>query len=288
MSFSVGAGSVFVTGPYTGWNLLAHPSTVLTPEVVGASTTHPIGLLADGNPGKPYRYSADGTDVRIKANLGSAKAFDLLTIHGHNLATSVTFIELWHHTADVFGSATLGAKIVPLYKRASMYIWIPAGVTRQYVWIVFKGNNGSVPIWLGEAALVNSTQIGVAPLHPVRVEHRESHARYSTLAGRRIAYEKTAWATRYVAASFKGSIAQLEQVVDHYRAARGDLHPVLFLPRVPTSLVTGGSGEQLFGEHEKLALFGKLEGDLIEDRSHPAMAAWTIAVQEDPFTEPMA
>lgn len=280
--------TLYGVGSYPTWNLLAHPSTVLAAEVAAASSTHPLSFLADGNQAKPFRFATDAADVRIKANMGSAKTARLLSLHGHNLV-GVTFIELWTHTADVFGSATLAAKIVPLYKRASMYIYVPAGVSRQYWWVVFKGTNGS-PIWIGDMTLSNPLVVSAKVLHPMVTEYREAHVRHVTPAGRREVFERTAWGSRYVLARFKGTLGARDQVVDSvFRASRADLNPMLFIPRAPETLTTGGSGEQVFALTEQIAILGHLEPpELVVDDFAPALARWTVGVQEDSFTEPLA
>lgn len=277
-------------GVYETWNLLAHAATTLSMETGTANANFPLSFLKDGNQAKPFRAAADVTDLAIKANLGSAKLGELLTIHGHNLTTGITFIELRYAAADNYAGSALLAKIVPLYKRSSMYIWVPGGISRQWFWVVFKGTNGGSPIWIGEASLSSPLRLTAKVRHPMRVEHQELHVRHGTPAGRKSVFERTAWASRYVAAGFMGTLAARDQVVDDvYRANRGDLRPVVFIPRAPSALVTGGSGEQTFQATENVVVFGHFDPpELVQDEFAPALSKWTIGVQEDGFNEPMA
>lgn len=273
-------------GTYTVWNLLADPATTTTPD--NESTTHSKALLVDGNAGKPFRFLSDGTDRKITFDLGSARKADLLTIHGHNLTTGITAIELRYSTDNFAADNNLAAKIVPLYKRSSMYVYVPGGFTKRYWRVVFIGTNGSA-IWIGEMSLSSPLALAAKPLPGVRVEHKETHARHTTATGRREVFEKTAWEVRYVAATFKGTLAARDEAVEEvYRASRGDLRPLLFIPRAPSTLITSG-GFQVFDANEKVVVLGHLDPpELIEDIFATALARWTIEVQEDPFTEPLA
>jgi hypothetical protein len=285
------AGQCLVgVGVYTAWNLLADPATTITPD--NESTTHPKALLVDGNAGKPFRFLSDGTDRKVTFNLGSAKTAALMTLHGHNLGPGITSIELRHSTDNFSANDVLYARIAPLYKRAAMYAYVPGGISRQYWRVVFKGTNGSA-IWIGEMTLSNPRVLLARPQQGgVRVEHHETHARHLTATGRKEVFEKTAWAVRYVAATFLGTLAARDEVVDEvYRANRGDLRPLLFIPRAPATVTLDGGGGQVFAATENVVVFGHLEPpDLIEDlpQGMPALARWTIGVQEDPFTDPLA
>lgn len=273
-------------GIYSGWNLLADPAVVITPD--NESTTHPKALLVDGNPGKPFRFLSDGTDRKITFDLGSAKKGELLTIHYHNLTAGITAIELRYSTDNFAADNNLAAKIVPLYDRSSMYIWVPGGFSKRYWRVVFVGTNGSA-IWIGEITLSSPLQSMAKPLGKVRVEHQEKHARHTAATGRKEVFEKLAWEVRYVASSFLGTLAARDEVVEKvYRGSRGDLRPMLYVPRAPSTLVTAG-GFQVFDGNEKVAVFGHLDPpELIEEQDKPGLVRWTVGVLEDPSTEPLA
>ena len=277
------------SGVYETWNLLAHAATTLGMETGVASSTHPLSFLKDGNSAKPFRAAADVTDLAIRADLGSSKNVQLLTIHGHTLASSITYIELRWGSSSNFGLSTLLAKAVPFYHKSSMYIWVPAGQSARWWWIVFKGTNGGTPIILGEATLSVPKQL-VTKAQSLRVDHHENHVRHELPSGRKEVFERFSWEVRYVLSAFKGSLAGRDDVAENvYRESRGDLRPILFLPRAPSSLLTGGGGDQTFADTEKVVVLGHLDPpELIEDLSWPKLAAWSIGVQEDGFTEPLA
>lgn len=274
---------------YGGWNLLADPATTVTIETGGALASHPAAYLTDGNQGRAMRWATNGANRSFKADLGSARKFTLLGIHGHNLDSGITAIEWYTSTTGAFaGEELLAAKMVPWYTRAAMYLYLgSAGLTKRYIRVVLVGTNATAP-WLGEACLVSVAGLAAKAQHPLHVEHREAHVRHVTAVGHREVYEKTAWSTRYVQAGFKGTLAAREAVLDLYRAARGDLRPVLFLPRAPAALSSDVSGFAIYTLGEKLIIFGHLDpAELVEEWTDTGIAVWSIGIQEDPFTAPL-
>lgn len=282
---------LIVPGPYavTGsWNMLSDPATTVTLDG-GASTTHPAALMWDGNPGKPGRFLTDGTDRKVNIDFGSARKVTLLTIHYHNLTTGITAIELRASSDATFATDNnLIAKILPLYKRPAMYAYNTGGLTKRYWRVVFIGTNGS-PIWIGEMTLSQPTALTTRPLIPIEAEHIENHVEYESGSGRGVAHEKTAWEKRHVMLSFEDLLSCREEALDLFWTARGRLHPLVCVPLAPSTYSTDGSGNQVFGDCEKVALFGKFEpGRLIEGTTYPTMAEWSLGIQEDPSTEPLA
>lgn len=129
--------------------------------------------VGNGNPGYPFKFSSAGTDDFWRVDFGAAKTFNYASVHGHNIDSGITSVNLQGSSASATGYSNLATFDVfspTFFKTISSQSW-------RHVRLLFTGTNGN-PIEIGEV-VIGSAATGQTPLagyqwRRVRPQSRQS------------------------------------------------------------------------------------------------------------------
>lgn len=119
------------------------------------NTNFPNEDIGSGFPNEPFIFNAAGANDTVTIDLGSSKSASMAGIHGHNLDSNVTTIELRKSTNNFSGNDVLVATFSldansVLFKPTA---WVTFTSTSSRYWrLEFTGTNAS-PIAIGEWSL---------------------------------------------------------------------------------------------------------------------------------------
>ena len=112
-------------------------------------SNYPVENVGDGITMKPFKFASAGTDDQVTIDLGSSQAATFVSVHGHNLDSGVTAVQLRKSTDNFSANDEL---VVALTVSSPTFFATFASTSSRYWRVVFVGTNGS-PISIGELGL---------------------------------------------------------------------------------------------------------------------------------------
>jgi hypothetical protein len=184
---------------YVLTNLLASASSI-TPSGAAHSLFGTANLY-DEIPGQPFKFNAAASGDQITIDHGSAKSTDFCSIHGHNIDTGVTAIQLRSSTDNFSASDDLEATMTKA--TPSFFARLSSPVSRRYWRLKFVGTNGN-PISLGEVWLGLSASLTRIQKWDYDVSVIQPQIRQTTPSGQTYATKRTGQRQRALKMEFFG------------------------------------------------------------------------------------
>jgi hypothetical protein len=219
---------------YIKTNLLSSATVTTT----SADSLFPKTNLYDGYPSRSFRFAAIAVDDNITIDLGAAATVDFGSLHGHNIDSGITAIEL-RSSSDNFASVdTLRATMTK--RNPAFYSQLAASVSRRYWRFKFVGTNG-VPIEIGEAVLGLAGTLTRNPMMPQEVFERRRQIRNITRAGEISVVNLTNFPDREVSHTFRGNKTQMDDIRQNlWEGTEHGANPVTIVPNSSESEVMFG------------------------------------------------
>jgi hypothetical protein len=228
--------------------------------------------LHDGLPGVPFKFNVAASNDRITYDLGSAKSVDFCSIHGHNIDTGISAIQLRSSTDNFSGSDTLEATMTKA--TPTFYTRLSSPVSRRYWRTSFLGTNGN-PISLGEVWLGLSASLTKIQRWEYRIEVVRPQIRQSTPSGQIFATNRTGDRQRKATMEFFGSSESHKDEIeeDLLEASGWGNEPLIIVPDSGDDIVIHGRSGDTWG-YKRVATPASGGGYI-----------YGLNVMEDPFEE---
>ena len=112
-------------------------------------SNYPVENVGDGITGNPFKFSSAGTDDTITIDLGSSQSATFVSVHGHNIDSGVTAVQLRKSTDNFAANDVL---VATLTVSSPTFFATFTSTSSRYWRIKFVGTN-SDPIEIGELGL---------------------------------------------------------------------------------------------------------------------------------------
>lgn len=120
-----------------------------------ADSNFPLTNLGTGFPFKVFRFNSAGTDDTITIDLGSSQSATFASIHGHNVDSGITALQLRKSTDNFSANDVL----VDTFTVVDTAMYVSFNSTSSRYWrLKFTGTNTD-PIWIGEWVLGVSSSL---------------------------------------------------------------------------------------------------------------------------------
>lgn len=210
---------------YVATNLL-NSNVVITPT--SEDPLFPKTALYDNYPSRKFKFNVAALDDMITIDFGSAKSIDFCSIHGHNLDSGVTDIELRssndNFAADDIDEGSLTAR------DPAMYLYLSSPVSKRYWRVKFVGTNGSAGE-LGQLCIGAASKPTRNPRHGHEMTEVMTAIRNRTRAGALSVVNLTDFPKREIPFAFRGSFTALEDLRDNlWVALNYGQDPVVVVP----------------------------------------------------------
>jgi hypothetical protein len=244
-------------------NLLDGAAITVTSE----NALYPKANLYDSRPSRPFKFNAAAADDSVTIDLGSATDVDFCSIHGHNIDSGITAIQLRSSTDNFSASDDLEATMTKA--TPTFYEKLSAASNRRYWRVKFVGTNTAAAIELGEVVLGEVTAFTRNQREGFDIQYRRRQIRNTTRAGELHVYSITDYEERIVQLQYKpNSAAAFEQVRDSiYQATDGGETPLVFVPD---------------GDREEV-IFGRINNTWDTQRLFPALWSHQLIIAESPM-----
>ena len=195
--------------------------------------------LYDGKPGRPFIYAVAAADDTITIDFGAATQWNLVSIHGHNIDSGVTAIQVRSSTDNFSASDDLE---ITLTKRDPAFWGEPSStVNRRYARVKFVGTNTGGAISIGELFF----GLQATPDKNPRVEEEEierrRQIRNETSAGELSVINLTDFPEREKGWIFRGTKSELDDLrQDIWEATNHGADPLVIVPNDAESEVLHG------------------------------------------------
>lgn len=185
--------------------------------------------LYDGKPGRPFKFASAAADDTITVDFGAATQWNFVSIHGHNIDSGITAIQVRSSTDNFSASDDLE---ITLTKRNPAFYGQPsATVNRRYMRIKFVGTNTAAPIQNGELIVgVTATPTGALRVESEELERRRQ-IRNETSAGEISVINLTDFPEREKGWIFRGTKSALDDLRQNmWEATNHGADPFVIVP----------------------------------------------------------
>ena len=234
-------------------------------------TNYPHENIAAGWPAKPFKFNAAAADDQITVDFTSAKAVTFCSVHGHNIDSGISAIQL-RKSSDNFGASDV--LVATMTKATPTFFTSFASTSFRYWRLKFVGTNTAspAPIAIGEWVLGVKSSLTNAQLIDWSYEEDMPQDRQS---GGNI---KQAFAVnlsdhrqRHVTLSFAAqSYAERDEILAMLTASQFGVEPIVFVPD-PNDVIV------IHGRMPKSIVWERLPGVTGGHRT-------TFTIEEDPFS----
>jgi hypothetical protein len=227
----------------------------------------PAENVHDTIPGIPFKFNAAAADDQITVDLGSSKQVTFCSVHGHNIDTGVTAIQL-RKSSDNFSANDVLVKAMT--KATPSFYDASFDETERYWRLKFVGTNGD-PISIGEWVLGVHSTLGVSVLQGDKPKLMRPQIRQRSPVGQLYAVNRTIGHQRTFPMEFIGTETEKDEVRDSILiAADWGVEPVVMVPDSNDEIVVHGRVPDMW-EYRRMADFGS------------GVYSFGLDLEEDPF-----
>jgi hypothetical protein len=250
--------------------LSANLATSATLSASSVDASYPAANAGVGWPAQSFRFNAAAANDTLVADFASAKQPTLVSVHGHNLDSGVTSIQVQSDDNSGFTSPVTEATITSPAS-PTFYTTITSPTSHRYWRLRFVGTNGS-PIEIGEVVFgVHSTlaaTIDGLNTSDIQPQHRQSGSAVPQAA----ALNLTDYRQRRVRVGLRVfTFVQRDEVRDSLAvASKSGEEPVIVVPDSNDEIV-------IHGRIQSVLQWEKLPGPNEFFRT-------TLTIEEDPFS----
>ena len=228
--------------------------------------------IAAGWPAKPFKFNAAAADDQITVDFGSAKSVSICGVHGHNIDSGVTAIQLRKSSDNFSGSDVLVATMT----KAFPTFFVTFGSTSFRYWrLKFVGTNAA-PIEVGEWVLgakstLTNAQLIVNPwaYNEIMPQNRQ----VGTNVPQAFANNLTTARQRSIEISFLAkSYAERDELRDLFTDTKFGEEPLVCVPDPDDEIIIHGR------------LSGSLNWERIGSGATGGLHRTSFTVEEDPFS----
>ncbi len=194
-------------------NLLYMLTNLIDGETITPSSENalfPKENLYAGFPSRTFRFDAAAADDQITIDFGAAETPTIVSIHGHNIDSGVTAIQLRASTDNFSGSDDL---VGTFTKRDPAFYLVCSGSYR-YWRIKFVGTNTGGPIEIGELFFADTATLSLDPRHHMEMTELRRQIRNRTRGGEMSVVNLSDFKEKDVRFYFRGSFTELEDIRD--------------------------------------------------------------------------